>query len=73
MSEQRKFGPKGKDHWNIGELCPACGVPFAAGDYTTLVPLGPGDDPEEQEKARDHHPYNAISVEVHWSCATGLK
>lgn len=73
MEELRRFGPKLADHFSIGEKCPACEKPFKEGDYTTLIALGPGDDEEEQEKARQGLPYNAISIEVHWSCATGQK
>lgn len=47
----RSFGPKSTDHPTIGKDCPACKKPFVEGDYTTLVSLGPGDDPEEQRKA----------------------
>jgi hypothetical protein len=46
-------------------------VPFADGDYTALVMLGPGDDPEQQAKAAAGRVYNAVAMEVHWSCATG--
>lgn len=72
MSEMRAFGPKSADHPSVGNTCEACGEDFKAGDYTTLAVLGPGSDPEEQEKARDGRPYNAIAVEIHWSCGTGL-
>jgi len=67
----RKFGPKSADHPSIAEPCPACREPFKAGDFTTLVVLGPGDDPEAQERAREGRPYNAVASEVHWTCATG--
>jgi len=69
----RRFGPKRADHPSVGALCPACRVPFRAGDYTCLVAYGPGDDPEEQEKAAQGRAYNAASAEVHWACATGEK
>lgn len=65
----RTFGPKKADHPSVGEPCPACHKPFAAGDMTALVPLGPGDDPEEQRRAREGRAYNAIAVEVHAGCA----
>lgn len=65
----RKFGPKMADHPSVGKKCPACGIPFVAGDYTSLVALEPGDDPEEQEKARQGRPYNAVASEVHAACA----
>ncbi len=67
----RKFGPKDSTHPSVGEDCPACHVSFAAGDYTTLAELGPGDDPAEQQRAQDGRPYNALALEVHWACATG--
>lgn len=66
----RMFGPKAADHPGVGRPCAACQVEFAAGDYTALVMLGPGDDPGSQEKARSGRAYNAVAVEVHWSCAT---
>lgn len=67
----RKFGPKTADHPSVGRECPACHAPFTAGDFTALVMLGPGDDPEQQEKAAAGRAYNAVALEVHWSCATG--
>lgn len=71
MPENRKFGPKSADHPSVGELCAACKKPFQAGDFTTLVALGPADCPEEREKARGGRAYNALSVECHWACVTG--
>ena len=68
----RKFGPKTKDHPSINELCPACKKPFKEGDYTTLIALGPGDDPEARQKAQTGKPYNAIAVEVHYDCSGGI-
>jgi hypothetical protein len=65
----RKFGPKSEDHPSVGRECPACHKVFAAGDFTTLVALGPGDDPEAQERAREGRVYNAVAVEVHWTCS----
>jgi len=71
MGILRKFGPKLKDHPSIGETCPACHKIFKIGDYTTLIALGPGDNTEEQTKAKDGRPYNAVAVEIHWACAGG--
>lgn len=71
VSELRKFGPKPDDASSIGNPCPACRKSFKAGDYTTIVSLGPGDDPEEQAKARTGRAYNAVASEVHFACATG--
>ena len=67
----RKFGPKAANHPSVGNKCPACSQPFKVGDYSTLIPLGPGDDPEEQAKLRAGRFYAAVAVEVHWACATG--
>lgn len=67
----RKFGPKTAEHPSIGRECPACHVEFAVGDYTTLIPLGPGGDEEAQQRAREGRPYNAVALELHWTCVTG--
>lgn len=67
----RKFGPKSADHPSVGSNCPACLKHFVAGDYTTIIALGPADDPEERKKARQGRAYNAAGIEVHWACATG--
>lgn len=69
----RKFGPKAKNHPSIGVKCPACCEPFKKGDYTTLVELGPGDDPEERLKCRNGRSYTAVASEVHYACATGVE
>lgn len=65
----RKFGPKKADHPGVGELCPGCREPFKEGDYTTLVLIGPGNDPEERAKAEAGRAYNAVAIEAHWECA----
>lgn len=65
------YGPKEKDHWSVGKLCPACNEPFEVGEYTTLISLGPGKDPEARRKAAAGEQYNAIAQELHWQCATG--
>ena len=67
----KTFGPKLKEHPSIGKPCPACNKPFIEGDYTALINLGPGNDPDEQRKAREGKPYNAVAAEVHFSCVTG--
>lgn len=70
----RKFGPKtAADALRTSELCPACKRSFVAGDYTTLISLGPGNDEEEQKKCREGRAYNAVAVEVHWNCAGGIE
>jgi hypothetical protein len=50
-------------------LCAACDQPFQVGDLTTLAPLGPGTD--ARRAAREGRPYNAVSLPLHWACATG--
>lgn len=67
----RPFGPKSADHFSVGKECPACQKPFEAGCYTTLISLGPGDNPEAQAKAAAGKAYTAVAQEVHWTCATG--
>ena len=67
----RAFGPKLKDDPSIGQPCLACKKPFAENDMTALIPLGPGDNKEAQEKARTGRSYNAVAVEIHYVCATG--
>ena len=66
--ETRKYGPKRADHPSVGKECQVCKTAFAAGDFTTLIALGPG-DAEEVEKAKLGRPYNAVAVEVHFHCA----
>lgn len=67
----RRIGPKAADHPSVGGICPACNHPFEVGDTTTLVTLGPADDPEARRAAREGRPYNARALEVHYSCVTG--
>ncbi len=73
LKMMRKFSPLPKDHWLVGQTCPACSKVFQEGDETTLITLGPGDSPEEQEKARMGRAYNAVAISVHWDCAGGIK
>lgn len=65
----RAFGPRPEVH--KGDSCPACDKPFVVGDHTTLIPLGPGEDPEARERAREGRWFNSVAVEVHYVCATG--
>lgn len=65
------FGPKAADHPTVGLPCAACTGKFEVGDYTTLIPLGPGSDEEAQMRAYAGGFFNSVAVEVHWSCATG--
>ena len=67
----RKSGPKPADHPSIGMPCPACLETFREGDYTTLVPLGPGGDVETQETAYSGRWFNAVALECHYRCVVG--
>ena len=69
LSDRDPFGPKTADHPTVGMICIPCGDYLKEGDYTTLVPLGPGNDPEEQERAQERRWYNATALEVHALCA----
>ena len=71
IERMRKYNPLSAAHPLIGTVCQACKKPFAAGDETTLIGLGPGDDEEERRKTRNGQAYNAVAVPVHWACATG--
>jgi hypothetical protein len=65
----RRFGPKTVDHPSVGNECVLCDQKFAAGDYTTLMPIGP--DPDNKEAVRAFlvgKPYNSRAVEIHWDC-----
>lgn len=69
----KKMGPLAADHPLVieGEQCPGCKKKFAAGEYLTLVMIGPGDSEENRRKHSQHQPYNAVAVPVHWECAGG--
>lgn len=68
-----KMGPLISDHPLIrdGTLCQGCFKPFHAGDYVTLVVIGPGDSEEAREKAREGRAYSAVATPAHWACVTG--
>ena len=69
--ELTRVGPKTRGQLKKGEICAACKKPFKAGQFTTLIALGPGPDPEAREHALQGRDYNAVAIEVHWVCATG--
>lgn len=73
ISGPRKFRPLPETHPLVTDQikCQACGKVFLAGDVTTLIALGPGDDPDTQQKAYEGKAYNAIALPVHYSCAYG--
>lgn len=66
-----KIGPKPIAHPTVGGTCLLCQETFEVNDYTTLLPLGPGSDPESRTLCRAGQPYEGIAVEVHYICATG--
>ena len=67
-----KIGPKPIAHPTIGGSCLLCQELFETNDYTTLLPLGPGANIKARSLCRAEEPYEGVSVEVHWTCATGL-
>lgn len=64
------YGPKEAGHPSVGKPCPACHEPFVEGDYTALIPLGPGSDSEARQARDRGAAYNAVAVEVHFDCAS---
>jgi len=66
-----KIGPKDIGHPTVGGVCLLCQEVYVVGDYTTLLPLGPGASEDSRKLARAGEPYEGIAVEAHWSCATG--
>ncbi len=68
----RVFGPRdGPSSDQEVIRCFACGEAFVEGDYTVLIPLGPGADEDARAHARDGQFYSAIAVEAHEECVTG--
>jgi hypothetical protein len=69
----RKMGRLSADHWLVDKRadCPGCELPFMAGDYVTLVSIGPGIDLDERIRARERRAFDAVAIAVHWACATG--
>lgn len=67
--QMRIYGPKSADHPSVGRPCAACGQPFVAGDLTTLIGLGPGDDPEARAAAREGRYFNCVAAELHAACS----
>jgi hypothetical protein len=64
-----KFTLSADNTGTIGKQCPACGVPFAAGDALTLVMLGPGADENRRWCASKGLVYNAVAIPIHWECS----
>lgn len=71
MSGRGRFGPLAADHPSIGEICPGCRRPLKAGDVPALVTIGPGEDSDARERAREGRAYNAVAVIAHEECVYG--
>lgn len=71
--EFRCFGPRGEEAAARGVICPACHKLLVAGEFTTLLPIGPGDNGEEREKCREGRWYNAVAIEAHVACVVGVE
>ena len=71
MSEQlRKIGPMSAEDLP-SRPCYACRKPFVAGDFSTLLALGPGNSKEARRRSKEGRPYNAICAVLHWECSEG--
>lgn len=53
------------------KTCVGCDQNFKAGQFITLLNIGPGGDEEERELAREGLAYTAVAIPVHWACVTG--
>lgn len=67
------WGPKTADHPTRDWPCPACLEPMREGQYTVLVPLGPGKNPEARLLTRLGKWFNAAALEAHFSCISGVE
>jgi hypothetical protein len=63
----RKMGPLAADHPAVGEVCTVCCQPIAAGDFVTLLLVGPADD-DDAWKAAAGLAHTAQAVVIHWLC-----
>jgi hypothetical protein len=64
-------GPSLVSDSEIGQPCPACQVPFAAGDQVAVLVLGPGGDPAARAACLAGQAYQGVAIELHWACRTG--
>lgn len=67
-SKPDKRGPLKED---LFMPCRACDRLIVAGEFFSMISLGPGDDEEARERCRKGRPYDAVELVVHWECATG--
>lgn len=68
-----RIGPIPEHDPMIGQLCYGCGQLFTAQEYFVRVMLGPGGDREQRKRCRDGLDYNAVSLALHFACATGIE
>lgn len=70
----RRFEPLDAEHPLVtgDDLCPGCKQPFTEGDVTTLVSVGPGDDPEARKRATEGRAYTGVAIPAHYACVTGI-
>ena len=54
-----------------GVACPSCNTSLQPGDFVTLVPVGPGPDPDRRRAARMSAPFDVASLIVCWPCVSG--
>lgn len=66
-----KIGPKPADHPTVGYECPACHGLLEEGQFTTVLFVGPGGDPEARQACLDKKPFTPVALEFHWACVTG--
>jgi hypothetical protein len=65
----RAYEPLTADHPCVDNDCAVCSDPLEEGDVTTVIPLGPGSDEDDQAKAQRGGWYSAYGVVAHASCA----
>jgi hypothetical protein len=65
----RAFPPLAADHPSVGDVCAVCGEELLADAIVTVIPLGPGADPDDQAKATRGGWYSCLGVIGHASCA----
>jgi hypothetical protein len=71
QADPAQFGPQPITSSEIGEPCLACGGTLDPGDMVAVRPLGPGSNPQARANARAGLPFEAVTIELHWACATG--
>lgn len=65
----RVFDGLSSDHPLYDEPCPGCDGQLGGAGRVALVYVGPGDDPDSQDKARAGRWHTGAAVAVHAACA----